>query len=1424
MSQERTDNLFASESWTAVYTAYSNISLKAYDFDTIRTALLDYTAQTYPEKFNDFVASSEFIAILDLVAYLGHSLSFRLDMNTRENFMDTAERRASVLQMAKSLGYNKTRPINAKGFMKISSVSTTEAVKDNEGVSLAGKTINWNDSNNADWYENFISILNSSFAGNTKIQNPSSELTIADVEHALYEINEDTLSKNINYSFGANISGANRNFEAVRVVADKLTSTIYEDEPNANKNFTIINRNDNLGSSSDRTGFFVYASAGTLQLQDNNYSTVISNRIAKVEDIDISHTDVWVQKINSQKQYVSSVTKVDNNTRETAIYNALRSGSGDIVSVTTLDNNSIQLTYPDGIFGNAASGGYRTWYRKVDNDDFSVNASDITNSIITIPYVATDNRVYRLTFTLTSTRDFTENYSGETYASVRRIAPRSYYSQDRMVNAQDYNVYPLTLGTNVVRKLKSVNTSFAGNSRFFEMDDVLGHHSNLSVTGSDGTLFVEDETIKMPLRYNKTQGNSDNFIRNELTKAIKHPSLLNYFFYQNKDNVAVNVAIALSYSVSTSDTMVINTNIPSSTATIYEGDMFELQVGTNMTWAKVITCSAALSDGSKNYTLNKAIPDNGTVVRAVRGLRTRFTDAEITDIKTKIDSATESTFTIKYSLITSTASQWQWQVHEGATPSDAHVVFNYASGIRDNESEYVAEIIGKKVAFESRDQVKFFYGNISNVVDNETKLATRDKILLNYKTSSSDTNFNASQDSPSVTIGQGKVKNAVAYNTVGAEFDADFLHTGARETYTFVDTQDAISGVTYEHFLISEDGLDYKLDSSDIVAPTSASGNKIGDATDLGDGIDKLKIQIDNLATVVSLGVLVGANNTTTATSEENLSNANLVINYDGTEDDSNAESSFTTISTNDLTTKGFKGDTSQSTLLTYFATATSTSNFVFRDVGDGIEQNEIVTTYDSNTDTYKFVLPFQHADTDASTAGNQNVLNITPADADIKFKQKAYGEFTIASSTPLTSSNVVLRTDSGTYIDTDHVTITNTSGLNYKIVFWTYPVSVNDLIDVNIGTGATLSDLTNSSVRVKASFALARVGVTTTSVYQSVASYVYDDYLTNAGYKDSTKVKLNAGSVDDHPFALLDVTSGSTVVMENYTKDNIEYQRTSKYAVAAAQISAGIPDNSMPSTATLLFNTTTSTWYKRIAGSWNTNFAKVPGTNNVITHGTVTYTPTEGVTFVEDEFTSFRWDHYADLDKRIDPSTSNIIDMYVLGSDYVRNVEKWSANGFKTATPIAPNNYELSKLMKTIEPKAAIGDHIAYIPVEFKYLFGSYAKNENQATFKVIKKLGVGYTDSEIKTAVSNKVNEYFSIDNWDFGATFYFSELAAYLHKELADYISSVVITPKYSTNEFTKLLSISSSLNEIFMAVTTSNDVKIIKQLSQSELVGE
>ena len=88
----------------------------------------------------------------------------------------------------------------------------------------------------------------------------------------------------------------------------------------------------------------------------------------------------------------------------------------------------------------------------------------------------------------------------------------------------------------------------------------------------------------------------------------------------------------------------------------------------------------------------------------------------------------------------------------------------------------------------------------------------------------------------------------------------------------------------------------------------------------------------------------------------------------------------------------------------------------------------------------------------------------------------------------------------------------------------------------------------------------------------------------------------------------------------------------------------------------------------------------------------------------------------------------------------------------------------------------------------------------------------------------MSTKVNEYFELDNWEFGDTFYFSELASYLHNQLGDYIASVVTTPKYSTSGFTDLLSITSEPNEIFLSVTTSENVKIISAISSSELQGE
>jgi len=106
MSQSiRQRNLFAAEDYRLVYDSFKQANFQAYDYDTIRGALVDYIQQQYPENFNDWIQSSEFVALIETLSFLAHSLAFRIDQAGRENFLSTAERRSSVLRIADFLGY-----------------------------------------------------------------------------------------------------------------------------------------------------------------------------------------------------------------------------------------------------------------------------------------------------------------------------------------------------------------------------------------------------------------------------------------------------------------------------------------------------------------------------------------------------------------------------------------------------------------------------------------------------------------------------------------------------------------------------------------------------------------------------------------------------------------------------------------------------------------------------------------------------------------------------------------------------------------------------------------------------------------------------------------------------------------------------------------------------------------------------------------------------------------------------------------------------------------------------------------------------------------------------------------------------------------------------------------------------------------------
>ena len=125
--------LLVGEDWKKIYQSFRTADFKSYDFETLRRTMISYLQETYPEDFNDFIDSSEYIALIDLIAYLGQNLSFRIDLNARENFLETAQRRDSILRLAQLISYRAKRNTPANGFLKVTAISTTDSIIDSNG-------------------------------------------------------------------------------------------------------------------------------------------------------------------------------------------------------------------------------------------------------------------------------------------------------------------------------------------------------------------------------------------------------------------------------------------------------------------------------------------------------------------------------------------------------------------------------------------------------------------------------------------------------------------------------------------------------------------------------------------------------------------------------------------------------------------------------------------------------------------------------------------------------------------------------------------------------------------------------------------------------------------------------------------------------------------------------------------------------------------------------------------------------------------------------------------------------------------------------------------------------------------------------------------------------------------------------------------
>ena len=96
----------------------SKISISELDFDGIKNSLQSYlSSQT---EFQDYsFEGSGLSVILNILSYNTHYLSYYLNMVANEAFLDSADRRESIISIAKTLGYTPRSRKSAQALINI---------------------------------------------------------------------------------------------------------------------------------------------------------------------------------------------------------------------------------------------------------------------------------------------------------------------------------------------------------------------------------------------------------------------------------------------------------------------------------------------------------------------------------------------------------------------------------------------------------------------------------------------------------------------------------------------------------------------------------------------------------------------------------------------------------------------------------------------------------------------------------------------------------------------------------------------------------------------------------------------------------------------------------------------------------------------------------------------------------------------------------------------------------------------------------------------------------------------------------------------------------------------------------------------------------------------------------------------------------
>jgi hypothetical protein len=143
------------------------------------------------------------------------------------------------------------------------------------------------------------------------------------------------------------------------------------------------------------------------------------------------------------------------------------------------------------------------------------------------------------------------------------------------------------------------------------------------------------------------------------------------------------------------------------------------------------------------------------------------------------------------------------------------------------------------------------------------------------------------------------------------------------------------------------------------------------------------------------------------------------------------------------------------------------------------------------------------------------------------------------------------------------------------------------------------------------------------------------------------------------------------------------------------------------------------------------------------------------------------------------------------------------------------------SNYSSKLELVKSISDQIVYQPVSYRILFGEAADLSLQAVFKAVQGPTSTASANSLTSRILDAINNFFSLENWDFGQSFYFSELSTYVMNLLTPDITNFVIVPSSSNSGFGSLYEVACQSNEIFISGARASNIQIISAITSSQL---